>query len=113
MQEPLNEILSLKHVWISLSKTALKDNKITKEEYIMIHDFAIQIENYKELLEKILEDGIIDGSERFQLFNAKYNILIDTLKQVNTDNRLSRDEFVLLGKIKEFLNLIEKMENDQ
>ncbi len=110
MQETLNDILSLKHIWISLSEFALQDDKITKAEYLIIQSFAAKIEKYRELLEKILEDGFIDGSERFQLFQAKYDILSTTLKQIKTDNIVTKDEFNLLGKIKEFLNLIEQLE---
>ena len=83
MHQSLTEILSMKYIWVSLSELALKDEKITKDEYLLILSFADKIETYKELLEKTLEDGIIDGSERFQLFHAKYNILVETLKQSN------------------------------
>jgi hypothetical protein len=112
MQESLKEILSLKYIWISLSEFALKDDKITKAEYILIQSFADKIEKYKTLLDLALEDGFIDGNERYNLFQAKCNILIETLKQARVDNLVTKDEFELLEKIKEFLEIIEKLEID-
>lgn len=110
MQKSLEEMLSLTYVWIALGEFALKDNKITKDEYVLIQGFAEKIEKYNELLEGVLVDGIIDGRERYHLFEAKYDILLYTLKQARNDDNVTKDEFGLIEKIKEFLNMIEKLE---
>lgn len=110
MQHPMEEVLSLKDIWTTLCEVALTDDKITKDEYSLIRGFTDQIESYKELLTKVLEDGIIDGSERLLLFQAKYEIIMGLLEAAKRDDKISLDEFELLKKIKEFLRIIEESE---
>lgn len=112
MPDDLKDLLSFKQVWISMSLIALKDEKITKEEHDLILSFSDNIEKYVDILEKSLDDGVIDGKERMILFQARFDIMQSAIKKAHEDEQVSIDEFNLLGAIKDLLSLVETIEKD-
>ncbi len=104
----IRDIISCKSVWIELCEVALKDGKITMEEYLLIKNFTENLENYIEVLEIALSDGDISKDEEKKLFALRANMMQDAIETANDNNVVSPDEFTILHHINEFLEMVAK-----
>lgn len=92
-----------------LKNVALKDGKITRDEAKLISTIIENLESYSELLKRAESDGIIDQSEKNELFEKRMEVMEDAYDTARDDSNISDDEAELL---KQVCHLIMQMERD-
>ena len=100
--------LSSNDVWDALQKVALEDGVITEEERRLISNIVLDVEAYSNMVDKALEDGIINKNERVELFEGRIEILENAYSIAREDRSISSDETELLKSIVKMILSIEK-----
>ncbi len=79
-----------------LIEKAKEDEIITEEEAKIIEIAENNIKEYETVLNKALEDGLIDQEERNNLIALEEKLMEETYFQAINDNILDDDEILLL-----------------
>lgn len=109
MVDSIRDILSCKSTWMVLCETALKDDKITMDEFLLIKKFTQDIDDYVNALEEALEDNIITEEEEKYLMDLRAKMMQAAIETANEDRVISPDEFELLHVINDFISLAGKI----
>ncbi len=89
-----------------LKEAALRDGIITEEENSLISNIVLDVEAYSQMVNKALEDGVIDGAEKIELFEGRMEILEKAYEIAREDHKITDDEKEILKTIcKLVLNL--------
>ncbi|MHA2250222.1 MAG: hypothetical protein ACXAD7_07660 [Candidatus Kariarchaeaceae archaeon] len=112
MPDQLRDLLDFKKIWLHLSEIALKDDIITSEEHLLITNFTHDAGRYLDIVDQALDDGIITGDERHMLFQARLQMMQNSVNIANSGNQITSDNFAILSSIKNILEIVEKLELD-
>ena len=82
-----------------LHTVALEDGEISEDEEKIIASAISNMEEYKQILERALDDGKITAQERNQLFDWRMKIIEDVYESAREDHVISDDEANLLKSI--------------
>ena len=93
-----------------LMKIAQLDLLVTDEEKRAIEKILEEMKKYKVKLDEALEDHIITPQEKMNLFASKMEIVRNTVKMLNTDFKVTKDEEALLEGLH---NLIAKLTKEE
>ncbi len=84
----------------------MQDGMITEEENNLISNIVLDVEAYSQMVEKALEDGIINNIEKVELFEGRIEILEKAYEIARQDHQITDDEKEILKTIcKLVLNL--------
>lgn len=99
--------LTLKKIYDSLIAEATKDGVFRLDESILIKNIIANLETYTKIIDEALEDGVVSGTERLQLFHSRMALMQDAIKTASVDDTISKAEFNLLKKIQKILDEID------
>ena len=91
-----------------LHDVALEDGKISEDEEKIIASVISNMEEYKDILEKALEDEKITSQEKDQLFEFRMKIVEDVYASAREDSVISDDEATLLKSICKLIMALDK-----
>ncbi|MHA2089369.1 MAG: MFS transporter, partial [Candidatus Kariarchaeaceae archaeon] len=101
--------------WNNLIEIALRDSKISEDEKILLERIISDVQEYGQLLEDAIEDGIIDTDEQSNLIEKRHQLWVDAKNIALQDDEISKDEQKLLDhliSIIKQLAIVEKTEID-
>jgi hypothetical protein len=101
-----------KQIWNKLIEVALADGVYSEEEESLLNSFMSDVENYSKVLEKALNDDVIDKKEHKELFEWRMKIVEKAYKTAREDLFISEDEMKILKTICKVILEIEKDFND-
>ncbi len=86
-----------------LMEQAKEDGVITLDEFEIIEQVRIDVNNYTELLRKAYEDNIITEVEQFHLNKLKDRIKTQAEKVARTDGKITEEEKEILEALSRVL----------
>jgi len=95
----MNELPEIIKIDDLLTKIALKDGEITKEERTLISRILLDVKSYSSLVDDAMEDGIITQKEKADLFEGRMKILEKAYSSAREDLVITDDEGALLKAI--------------
>ena len=90
----------VKRITKILHKVALEDGEISEDEEKIIASVISNMGEYKEILEKAMEDKKITPQEKDQLFEFRMKIIEDVYESAREDKVISDDEATLLKRLR-------------
>ena len=94
-----------------LNMIAGSDGTISADEQSLIDSIIIEVEKYKILLDKSLDDGTIDQQERIRLFQTKFAIIQKAVGKIRDDMIVSKDEQAIVDGLQMLLPQISEYED--
>ena len=86
-----------------LFEQAFSDGVITDEEYELIQQVELDVDNLNLALTKALEDGVITAQENAELNELKAKLLDQANKKALSDGIVDEDEQGILSKLSELI----------
>ncbi|MCY3413392.1 MAG: hypothetical protein INQ03_17260 [Candidatus Heimdallarchaeota archaeon] len=105
LQQSIEKISEIKK---SLHVLALMDEKISKEEKVLLDQIDQKMESYKDLVENIVKDKEISNEEYLALKQYEKELLDDLNNKALEDERISEDERDIIDGLKSLLAEIQK-----
>jgi uncharacterized tellurite resistance protein B-like protein len=105
-----DEILETREIWERLITTALKDTVLSADEYNLLKTVLSDLEKYEETLSRALRDGIIDTTEKADLFSQRIQIIRRMFDVANEDNQITDEESDLIRTTQRIINELAAIE---
>jgi len=86
-------------IWDSLKEVALADGILSKDEQELMATIVMDLEKYNEMLQRALEDDLIDVKEEKELFEGRMRIMEKAYSKAREDMIITDDEKQLLKEI--------------
>ncbi len=88
------------------------DGEIDPDEKVLIDLLDKQINEYINLLNKSLDDDLLDPIEKVRLFRKKLNILHNFIQKAKEDNVVTAEEKELIAALEQKFNELTKLETE-
>ncbi len=98
-----------REIWESLIKTALSDTILSDDEYSFLTNVLSDLESYETTVSRALEDGIIDATEKANLFTLRVNLIKKMYDIANIDNKITSEESELIRTTQHIINSLADM----
>ena len=88
-----------REIWNKLKTVALSDGVFTTEEQQLMAHIILDLEHYTEMIQKALNDNVIDYFEEKELFEGRMQIMEKAYEKAREDETLTEDEQNILKAI--------------
>ncbi|MHA2100998.1 MAG: hypothetical protein ACW99A_20175 [Candidatus Kariarchaeaceae archaeon] len=102
--------METREIWERLITTALKDTVLSADEYNLLKTVLSDLEKYEETLSRALRDGIIDTTEKADLFSQRIQIIRRMFDVANEDNQITDEESDLIRTTQRIINELAAIE---
>lgn len=103
--------MDIREIWERLIKTALADTILSEDEHSFLSNVLSDLESYENTVSRALEDGIIDSSEKANLFTLRVNLIKKMYDIANVDDKITSEESELIRTTQYIINSLADMEH--